>query len=90
MYAEWTPAVTPSVNSPTTFGCSGSSSVAITIPFLRLSAPSRVITITLPSSDVMMSLIVRAFTITESTIVGLDGSATLITYTRSPPSIVPR
>jgi hypothetical protein len=32
---------------------------------------------------------VRAFTITESTIVGLDGSATLITYTRSPPSIVP-
>src|ERR1051325_1298160 len=90
MYAECTPAVTPSVNAPTTFGCSGSSSVATTSPFLRSSAPSRVITMTLPSSDVITSLITRAFTITESTIVGFDGSFTSSTYTRSPPRCVPR
>ena len=60
------------------------------MPFLRSSAPSRVITMTLPSSDVITSLMTRAFTVTESTIVGVAGLETSITYTRSPPRCVPR
>src|ERR1041384_2480229 len=47
-------------------------------------------TMTLPSSDVMTSLITRAFTVTESTIVGDAGLLTSIVYTRSPPRCVPR
>ena len=40
--AECTPAVTPSVNSLIAFGCSGSCVSAMTMPFLRSAAPSRV------------------------------------------------
>ena len=44
----------------------------MTMPFLRLSAPSRVTTSVLPSGVVITSLIVRAFTTIESTIVGFS------------------
>ena len=76
MNAECTPAVTPSVYSATTLGCSGSSSVAITIPFFRSDAPSRVNTMTLPAWSVMRSLMSRVLACTESTIRGLAESLT--------------
>ena len=62
----------------------------MTMPFLRLSAPSRVTTSVLPSGVVITSLIVRAFTTIESTIVGFSFVEMSIVYTRSPPSPVPR
>ena len=45
------------------------------MPFLRVEAPSRVMTPNLPSSVVITSLTMRASTTTESVIAGRDGSA---------------
>ena len=73
MNAECTPAVTPSVNSLSAFGWRGSCVSAMTMPFFRSAAPSRVMTSVFPSGVVMMSLIDRAFTMIESTIVGFAG-----------------
>ena len=78
------------MNSLSSFGCSGSCVSAMTMPFFRSAAPSRVITSVLPSGVVIMSLIDRALTMIESTIVGLAGSEMSTAYTRSPPMIVPR
>ena len=66
--------MTPSVNSATAFGCAGSAVEAMTIPFLRSAAPSRVNTIHLPSSVVMRSFIEREFAMIESVTTGFDGS----------------
>ena len=63
---------------------------AITMPFLRSAAPSRVSTSVLPSGVVITSLIDRAFTTIESTTVGLAGFEMSTAYTRSPPRFVPR
>ena len=49
-------------------GCAGSSNERMTIPFFRVEAFSRVSTPYLPSSVVIMSLMVRASTTTESVI----------------------
>ena len=65
------------------FGWHGSVASKITMPFLRLDAPSRVNTPYLPSSVVITSLMNRASVIIESTMRGLAGSAMLTAYTRS-------
>ena len=72
--AECTPLVTPSVNSEITFGCAGSLSSQMTMPFLRSDAPSRVNTRYLPSGVVMMSLMMRVLATTESVIAIFAGS----------------
>ena len=79
-----TPPLTVSVNSDITFGCAGSSNDRMTIPFFRDDAPSRVRTPYRPSSVVMMSLMARASTMTESVMTGAAGSARSMAYTRSP------
>ncbi len=90
MKAEWTPEVTPSVNSLITFGCFGSSSEQITMPFLRSLAPSRVKTRNLPSGVVMMSFTRRVLLTVESVTVGFAGSLMSIAYITSPPRPEPR
>ena len=68
-----TPPVTVSVNSAIGLGWAGSSKERITMPFLRVDAPSRVSTPYFPSSVVITSLMVRASTTTESVIDGAAG-----------------
>ena len=73
--AECTPAVTPSVNSDTGFGCAGSAVDAMTMPLRRSAAPSRVNTIHFPSAVVIRSFIDRELATIESVITGLGGVA---------------
>ena len=68
------------------FGCRGSSSVAMTMPFFRSDAPSRVKTIVPPSGVVMMSLTRRVLVTIESVTTGFAGSEMSIAYIRSPPA----
>ena len=74
MNALCTPPVTVSVYSESTFGCAGSARSRKTMPFLRLDAPSRVMTPILPSAVVLTSLMTRASNETESTLTGFAGS----------------
>ena len=75
MKALCTPAVTPSVNSAITLGWAGSSREAITMPFFRSEAPSRVKTRNLPSGVVITSLTRRVLVMIESVTTGLAGIA---------------
>jgi hypothetical protein len=90
MNAECTPAVTPSVNSAIGFGCAGSSSEQMTMPFFRSLAPSRVKTRNLPSGVVMTSFTRRVFAMIESVTTGAAGLLTSIVYMTSPPPPEPR
>ena len=88
--AECTPELTPSVNSEITFGCAGSSMDAMTMPFFRSEAPSRVKTRNLPSGVDMTSFTRRVLEMIESVTVGFDGSLMSIAYMTSPPLPLPR
>jgi hypothetical protein len=88
--AECTPEVTPSVNSAITLGCSGSSVEAMTMPFFRSAAPSRVKTMNLPSGVDITSLTRRVLSTRESVTTGAAGLLTLTAYSTSPPLPLPR
>ena len=87
---ECTPPVTPSVNSAIGFGCAGSASEQMTMPFFRSLAPSRVNTRNLPSGNVITSFTRRVLVITESVTTGFDGLLTSMAYSTSPPEPDPR
>ena len=65
-----------SLNSAVIFTLNGSVISKTTNPFLRLEAPSRVITATLPSSETFTSFTVLASTVIVSIIAILEGSVT--------------